>query len=109
MTTIEFGGYRTKAEANIVRVEQHPAYSKPTLFPSIIRATLGTQKGRDGPQDPVKASAKIFELSLLPNPPLRIPLGKDSVAVIKSALQDFAAMIEPYESWSNDLQWDKDD
>ena len=109
MTTIELGGYHTKAEDNIVRIEQHPAYAMPTLVPSIIRSTLGVKKGREGPQDPVKASAKIYELSLLPNPPLHFPLGKDSFAIINSALKDFAASIEPYESWSDNLHWDRDD
>ena len=92
-----------------MKTEQHPAYSKPTLVPSVIRATLGTQKGREGPQDPAKASTKIYELSQLPNPPLRLPLGKEAVAIIKSALTGIVAEIEPYESWSDDLQWDHDD
>ena len=92
-----------------MRVPQHPAYAKPTLMPSIIRATMGTIKGRAGPQDPVKASAKIYELSTLEQPPLRLPLGRDAVAYIGQWLKNFEEGTKPYQGWSQGLDWEHDD
>ena len=78
-------------------------------MPSIVRATLGSVKGRAGPQDPVKASARIFELSLLEQPPLRLPLGQHATAFIGKWLAGFEEGIKPYLGWSEGLEWEHDD
>ena len=94
----------------MIKTEQHPAYANPAIAASIVRAMVGSpRKGPEGPQDPIKASAKIFELSKLPDPPLRIALGKDSNMLIKNSTTALAAGLEKYESWSENLQYDGDD
>ncbi len=88
----------------MVRTEQHSAYNKPALAPSVIRAYVANPgRGRNGSQDPNKASIKIFDLSLLQDPPLRLVLGKDAVAAGKAQVASFTSEIKKYEEWSENL------
>lgn len=41
-----------------------------------------------------------------PNPPLRLPLGKDSITMIKASLSEMLADMEKHESWSDGLTFD---
>jgi len=45
-------------------------------------------------------------LSNVENPPLRFPIGKDSVQRVKLQLGLVKADVEKYESWSEDLAFD---
>ena len=55
------------------------------------------------PGDAQKAVVKIYELTELESPPLRLPLGKDAVGAIKAKLTDILTNVQEYESWSEDL------
>lgn len=56
--------------------------------------------------DVSKAAKQIYRLSTLPEPPLRLPLGKDSIETIEDQLELIRADLEKYKSWSEDLMED---
>ena len=80
----------------------HPAYSKPSL-PAHIGRTWIKNAGAEPLGNTKKAITKLYELSLLDDPPLRLPIGKDSVALIRQELQSRLALLEKYESWSDGI------
>ena len=53
--------------------------------------------------DVAKAVAKIYELTLLPTPPLRLVLGKDALRNVRKQLGLVADDVDTFESWSEDL------
>ena len=63
-------------------------------------------RGVSASGDVVKAVQKIYELSCLPHPPLRLVLGKDSLAGARRQLQLVTGDIDTYETWSDDLMED---
>ena len=102
ITLVEPGGFETEGVGNTIRSPQHPRYNKPTL-PSVV-----TRKVMDRPEnrlsgDVHKAVAKIYELTCLDNPPIRLPLGKDCVSAMKARIVALQAIVDQYESWSEDL------
>ena len=54
--------------------------------------------------DPNKAIKKIWELAELPEPPLRLVLGKDALRYAREQQHVVKADFDKYESWSDDLQ-----
>ena len=83
-----------------MRPEPHPAYASPTSRVSLFRPTI-TAKELCG--DTAKATQVIYKLAGLSNPPLRFPLGKDSLALAKQSLAELQTEIDQYGSWSNEL------
>jgi len=53
--------------------------------------------------DPEKAAVKWFELSELPDPPLRLVWGKDAVAIARQQIETLRKDVDAMESWSADL------
>lgn len=47
---------------------------------------------------------KIYELSLVENPPLRLIIGLDSLGVVRTHLNKVMGELEAYESWSEALK-----
>ena len=82
----------------------HPAYTSPNLPSATFRKILGS--GQKMGADPAKAVQRIYDLSLLPNPPLRFVFGKDAVATIKEELKSIGEEVAKYESWSEGLDFD---
>ena len=82
----------------------HPAYTSPNLPSAMLRKFLGS--GQKMGADPAKAVQRIYDLSLLPNPPLRFVLGKDAVATVKEELKSLGEEVAKYESWSEGLDFD---
>jgi len=56
-----------------------------------------------GGTDVNRAVEVVFRLSLLDQPPLRLPLGKDATDHIRKQLAAIAADVDKYESWSDNL------
>ena len=56
--------------------------------------------------DPAKAVQRIYDLSLLPNPPMRLLLGKDSVGGVKAQVKKIEEDANNYEKWSEGLEFD---
>ncbi|THG96423.1 hypothetical protein EW026_g5403 [Hermanssonia centrifuga] len=105
ITLVEFGGFETKGRDNMVQVPAHAAYLKPSLVSAATRSYLLNTSVRIG-GDAVKAIAKVYDLAQLENPPLRLPLGKDTVAGFREKLAKIVADVDRYESWSEGLTAD---
>ena len=56
--------------------------------------------------DPTKGIQRIFDLSLLDEPPFRLPLGKDAVGAIKAEIKRIGDDVAKYEGWSEGLAFD---
>ena len=82
--------------------EPHPAYTKETLATTIVRNVL-LSPNLKLPNDLDKGIAKIYELSKLQNPPVRLQLGKDSIQAVRTQIASVAGELDHYESWSDDL------
>ena len=71
----------------------------------LVGSTVENQK-KHGFGDPKKAVQKMWELSNLENPPLRLLLGKD----INKGARDYIAQLtketDEYESWSDHLAYE---
>ena len=81
------------------------AYAGPTVPAAQVRKML-TGLGSMKLGDPKKAVSKIWELTALENPPLRLVLGKDAFMHIRGQVESVTAEIAKYESWSDNLQED---
>ena len=85
VTIIEPGGFRTDfAGASTELHEGRPEYA------STVGASVSFQKGYNGnqPGDPRKAAAALLHVVSIPEPPLRLLLGRDSYAAAeKSGLE----------------------
>lgn len=53
--------------------------------------------------DITKSGAIVWKLSLLPNPPLRLPLGKDTIVAFREKLASVTADTNEYEAWSDEV------
>ncbi len=89
---------------------QHPAYTGETNPAAVLRKFFGEGKEKDIMMsrwsDPEKGVQKIYELSQLSDPPLRLLLGKDSNAYIGEYLEQVTREMKEYASWSDDLQYE---
>ena len=56
--------------------------------------------------DPMKGVQRIFNLSLLDDPPFRFPLGKDAIDAIRTEVKHIEEDVTKYETWSNGLEFD---
>ena len=82
----------------------HPAYSSPTLPSNGLRAFVGAGERVGG--DPKKAVQRIYDLSLVPSPPLRFVIGKDAIASTRAEIKSITEEVNKYESWSEGLDFD---
>ena len=73
----------------------------------MFRAAIHAPGGFPAPGNLNKAVAKIYELAGVENPPLRLPLGKDSLESIRGHLANVSAEVEKYQAWSDNLTLDK--
>jgi len=105
VTSIEAGAFATDGASNMVIIPPHPAYTKPTL-PSTIFRNLLKDFSTVPLGDPKKAAVTFYKLSELENPPLRFPIGKDSIGYIRTQLASIKKDVDEYESWSEGLQKD---
>lgn len=56
--------------------------------------------------DVQKAMMKVYELSLLEEPPLRLMIGMESVSGVRAHLHRIQQDLDTYESWSSNLAED---
>ncbi|EIW75867.1 NAD(P)-binding protein [Coniophora puteana RWD-64-598 SS2] len=100
VTIVEPGPFRTNITTdNVTVVPPHPAYDNPTLPGIACRNALADPA--DG--DTEKAVAVINRLSLLEDPPMRLPLHRKVVGRMREKAQHFAETVEQYGSWTDDL------
>lgn len=81
----------------------HQAYSNPNLPTVGFRESIESGKFI-GTGDPEKLVNVVYQLGQLPDPPLRVPLGKDSVGAFKGKLESLKKDLDRVESWSDDIQ-----
>lgn len=62
----------------------------------------GTQPG-----DPQKAAKAMYELAVLPDPPLRCVLGSDAYSGVKQKLEEHARNVEKFEVLSKGTDVDR--
>jgi NAD(P)-dependent dehydrogenase (short-subunit alcohol dehydrogenase family) len=82
VTIVEPGGFRTDfAGASQTMSDSNPAYA------ATVGAAAQFQRAYNGaqPGDPKKAACVLVELAQLPDPPLRLLLGRDAVRVAEEA------------------------
>ncbi len=101
----EFGG------SSLQVLPQHPAYADPAKAAPAFRhlnvfdgATVESQK-KLGFGNPAKGVQKVYELSTLPNPPLRLLLGKDSNQYARDYIAQLTKEMDEYSAWSHNLQY----
>lgn len=102
VTLIEPGGFRTDwAGSSMAVVEPGEAY-RPALGP-----LLAILRGGFVPAgDPAKAAAVILDVADMDEPPLRLPLGSDAVALIRAGDETKLAAIERWEAVSRSTDAD---
>ena len=107
ITLVEPGFFRTTATAKGAQFPLHPAYTKPdgvvNQTRKFIDVTTQPTRGEVPSGDTRKAAKRIHELSLLPEPPLRLILGKDALGYVRTQVQMMTENFDAYESWSEDL------
>ena len=89
-TIVEPGSFRTgflTTGSRSLAKETIPAYAGTV---GELRAAVKAGDGRQ-PGDPVKAAAVIWRLAAAPDPPLRLQLGSDCVALVEGKLASVAA------------------
>ncbi|OJT12140.1 hypothetical protein TRAPUB_11317 [Trametes pubescens] len=104
ITIIEPGGFRTEGKEKVVFAPEHPAYSNPNLPVTQMRKHWDSFSPKGDAQKGVDAFYKIASLE---NPPLRVPLGKDSIAMLRKKIASLTADVDNYEYLSEDLEVDE--
>jgi NAD(P)-dependent dehydrogenase (short-subunit alcohol dehydrogenase family) len=95
LTLIEPGGFRTDwAGASMAYAKPMAAYA-PLLDP--FRAFMEKHSGQQA-GDPKKAAKAILELVEMKEPPLRLPLGNDAMAILR---QGYKTSAEQLELWAH--------
>ena len=64
------------------------------------------RENRQQPGDPVKAAAAMIEIATVANPPLRLPLGSDSLARIEEKLASVAAELDEWRELARSTSYD---
>lgn len=101
ITIIEPGGFRTDFVKGGMDSTPLPVYTKPTLKGVFIRNIF--QNDPVMPGDTGKAVEVIYRLAALPDPPLHLPLGNDSIAGVRRKTAKLLEETDKFESWSQGL------
>ena len=109
ITNAELGGFDTPGVYKVGSGHAHPAYTKPTLPTVAIRAAIANRGPDPTPigADASKAVQRLYDLSLLPDPPVQFPLGKDAIGVFRAQSGKLEQAAAKFESWSEGLEFDK--
>ena len=103
------GVFRTPVSAKGTTLPAHPAYvgtESTTEARKLLAASWDPQRPfRIGDVD--KAVRKIYDVSELENPPMRLALGKDCLENTRVRAQQLTRDLDGYEKWSEDLLEDE--
>jgi NAD(P)-dependent dehydrogenase (short-subunit alcohol dehydrogenase family) len=95
VTIVEPGGFRTDFAGSSAEIrDSRPEYD------ATVGATVRFQRGYDGkqPGDPVRAAAAVLHVASLPDPPLRLLLGRDAY---DAAGKQFLEMFDSDRKWKD--------
>ncbi|KAJ7182842.1 hypothetical protein C8R43DRAFT_911423 [Mycena crocata] len=108
ITLAEMGFFRTNFVVNhTYSVYSHPAYTAPTLLGNVTRAMLENVDPSVIKGDPDKLARRLYELSRLDDPPLRVMLGAEGPAMLAPKLAKDEAEREKYKEWAYGLEFDE--
>ncbi|KAH9944674.1 NAD(P)-binding protein [Amylocystis lapponica] len=102
ITVADVGGFHTEIVGNSAIAVPHPAYDGPDSIATKVRQFVKSH-AQLPVGDPQKGVQVLYKLANLADPPLRFPLGKDSVEAIKQKSASLLAVVQQYESWSEGL------
>ncbi|KAH9938703.1 uncharacterized protein B0H18DRAFT_1134764 [Fomitopsis serialis] len=99
---VEPGNFATVVLDSSVRTPPHPAYTKPTMAPAMVRefikgGSLATET------DTAKAVAAMYQIAQIPDPPLHFVVGKDAIPVARVKAAKLLADTDRFASWSDVL------
>lgn len=109
ITSVEPGAFKSDILSAMQIAPQHPAYADPSLPVVIARQsfetgpTAGDFVEKFGLADTAAGVQKIYELTELPDPPLRLPLSLDAVARIRDWGLGLVENTNKYASWSDSI------
>ena len=107
MSLVEPGNFRTEGLKSLVRYPVPEVYLAPsTGYAKTVAAFATIDKPDFKTGDAKKGAQKLYELSTLASPPLRLVLGRDSISVARGHLEEVQKEIAAFESWSADLRED---
>ncbi|TKA66086.1 hypothetical protein B0A49_07833 [Cryomyces minteri] len=93
-TVIEPGGFRTDFSGRSMAV----AEAKNAAYDHIdVRANMRKRHGTQ-PGDPAKAAQKMYELAVMPDPPLRCLLGSDGLEALRGKLETYRENLDTFET-----------
>ncbi|KAF9228469.1 NAD(P)-binding protein [Gyrodon lividus] len=105
ITVIEPGPFLTQiSQTNRHMVPVHPAYADPSSESSRFRAHFAQGTFYDG--DPDKACVTFEKVSLLDDPPIRLPLHRAVLEMAAGKAKSLLDIVAKYGSWSDDLYFD---
>ena len=107
ISLFEPGNFRTEVWDSAPRLpipEQYLAPEAGYAQAAAVFAKLSAPNFKMG--DPRKGTQKVYDLSKLENPPLRLVLGRDSIESVRGQLEHIKGDIGKYESWSDDVRED---
>jgi len=105
ITLVEATWFRTDVLGrSLVLTEPHPAYVGPTSRTASSRKWL--ESDPKVPGDTVKATAVIYRVAAMPNPPLQFVLGQVGIDSTRDQIAALAASMDQYESWSEGLDFE---
>ncbi|ETI29291.1 hypothetical protein G647_01744 [Cladophialophora carrionii CBS 160.54] len=102
-TLVEPGGFRTDwAGRSMTFAKRHPAYDHLDAEKQ-MNARHGTQAG-----DPKKGARAMYELAIMPNPPLRVVIGSDAYKAVMNKIEQYEENYHRFEELSNSTDVDVD-
>jgi NAD(P)-dependent dehydrogenase (short-subunit alcohol dehydrogenase family) len=102
LTIVEPGGFRTDwAGPSMAYAKEIPDYAVVRFMRQRLEAISGGEPG-----DPRKAAAAILKLVDLPEPPLRLALGNDALAVLRFGYQRAAEELEKWAAITQSTDFD---
>ena len=105
VSLVEPGFFRTPIIGKFGTGYSHPAYTSPSLPSVVARSFLANNQGTIG-ADPTKAVRRIYDLTLLQDPPLRLVLGKRAVHMVKEKAKHLEQDAVKYEAWSEEREFE---
>ena len=101
-TCVEPGGFRTDWAGRSMSFadERHPAYDH---FDA--KKAMGERNGAQA-GDPVKGAKAMYQLAVMPDPPLRAVIGTDAYKAIMAKIEAYGENYKKYEKISNSTDVD---
>ena len=105
ITSVQPGFFKTDLQNKVPILDRHPAYASPGLPAyrgrEILSQGYSTTEIAFG--ETKKGAEKIYEVTMLDQPPLWLPLGKDCLERTAAHAAEFQKVVAQFAHWSDDL------